>query len=61
MDSFNSSGFPFKLYIIFSFGIHDASPLVHLVDVGGCSSFHLLAVLINLSLFLVTYHRCVTQ
>ena len=60
----NSPGFPFKLYIIFSFARHDANSSVHLADVGGCSSFHCIAIhllammraiLINLSLFLLTF------
>lgn len=31
-----SPGFPFKLYIVFPFSIHDS--LVHLADVGGCDT-----------------------
>ena len=64
----NSPCLPFKLYIIFSLGMHDASSFVHLANVGGDTSFqciaiHLLAgiliinnnILINLSWFLLTF------
>lgn len=66
----NSPGFPFRLYIIFLFGIHDANSLVHLADVDGCSSFHCMAIhllavikviLLNLCLFLLTFVIDVVQ
>ena len=58
----NISGLCFKLYIILSLGIHDASSLSHSECGGGSSSFHLSAIhllavinaiLINLTVFLL--------
>ena len=57
-------GLPFKLFIIFSLGMHDASSFINPANIGGdttfqCIAIHLLAViraiLKNLSWFLLTF------
>lgn len=40
----NSPGLPFKMYIIFSFGMHDANLFAHQANVGDSSSFQYLAL-----------------
>lgn len=54
----NSPGFPFRLYIIFSFGMHDANSFVNLADAGGCSFTNALQAEF---VFIDFYQRCISQ